>query len=126
MRRLLKLRIILNSWLAKGAFVQADHRRYIRYHKRIIETVDKHLPIKKVMSIDEMACELIGRECSEDFIRHKAADIKNAIAHDISPALTCSVGAAPNRYLVSVRQDRNHQQHYTFRSDAMFNLHRRN
>jgi DNA polymerase-4 len=86
-------------------FVQADHRRYIRYHKRIIETVDKHLPIKKVMSIDEMACELIGRECSEDFIRHKAAEIKNAIAEDISPALTCSVGVAPNRYLAKVASD---------------------
>jgi DNA polymerase-4 len=86
-------------------FVQADHRKYIRYHKRIVETVDKHLPVKRILSIDEMACELIGRECEENFVRAKAAEIKRAIAHDISPALTCSVGVAPNRYLAKVASD---------------------
>jgi DNA polymerase-4 len=85
--------------------VQADHRRYIRYHKRIIETVDKHLPVKKVLSIDEMACELMGRECHEDFVRRKAAEVKAAIASEISPALTCSIGVAPNRYLAKVASD---------------------
>jgi DNA polymerase-4 len=86
-------------------FVQADHKRYVRYHKRIIETVDKHLAVKKILSIDEMACELIGRECDEEFIRAKAKAIKAAIAHDISPALTCSIGVAPNRYLAKVASD---------------------
>lgn len=86
-------------------FVQADHRRYIRYHHRIIETVDKHLPVKKILSIDEMACELIGKECSEEVVREKALTIKNAIANEISPALTCSVGVAPNRYLAKVASD---------------------
>lgn len=86
-------------------FIQADHRRYIRYHKRIIETVDRLVPVKKVLSIDEMACELIGRECSEDFVRSKAAAVKAAIASEISPALTCSIGVAPNRYLAKVASD---------------------
>jgi DNA polymerase-4 len=86
-------------------FVQADHKRYVRYHKRIIETVDKHLPVKRILSIDEMACELIGRERQEDFVRNKAAEIKAAIANDISPALTCSIGVAPNRYLAKVASD---------------------
>jgi DNA polymerase-4 len=86
-------------------FIQADHRRYIRYHKRIIETVDRLIPVHKVLSIDEMACELLGRECSEDFARSKAAEIKAAIASEISPALTCSIGVAPNRYLAKVASD---------------------
>ncbi|MFN5061322.1 MAG: DNA polymerase [Pseudomonadota bacterium] len=86
-------------------FVQADHRRYVRYHKRIVETVDKHLPVQKILSIDEMACELIGRECDEEFIRQKAQQIKAAIANEISPALTCSIGVAPNRYLAKVASD---------------------
>lgn len=86
-------------------FVQADHRKYIRYHKRIIETVDKHLPVKRIMSIDEMACELIGKECQEEFVRLKSAEIKTAIAREISPALTCSIGVAPNRYLAKVASD---------------------
>jgi DNA polymerase-4 len=86
-------------------FVKADHRKYVRYHKRIIETVDKHLPVKRILSIDEMACELIGREREEMFLRAKAATIKSAIAKDISPALTCSIGIAPNRYLAKVASD---------------------
>jgi DNA polymerase-4 len=86
-------------------FVQAEHRKYVRYHKRIIATVDKHLPVKRILSIDEMACELIGRERDEAFVREKSRIIKEAIATEISPALTCSVGVAPNRYLAKVASD---------------------
>ena len=86
-------------------FVKADHRKYTAYHRRIVATVEKHLPINKVMSIDEMACELIGREQNEDFVRTKARQIKDAIYRDVSPALTCSIGVAPNRYLAKVACD---------------------
>jgi DNA polymerase-4 len=86
-------------------FIQADHRKYVRYHKRILEVVDLHLPIKKVLSIDEMACELIGSERLEENARAKAAAIKRGIIEGISPALTCSVGIAPNRYLAKVASD---------------------
>lgn len=86
-------------------FVKAEHRKYVRYHKRIIETVDNYLPVKKVLSIDEMACELIGRECNEEFVRAKAQEIKDAIQTQISPALTSSIGIAPNRYLAKVASD---------------------
>jgi DNA polymerase-4 len=85
-------------------FIKADHRKYVRYHNTIVDTVDNHLPVKKVLSIDEMACELIGRECDERFIRTKAREIKDALAA-ISPALTCSIGVAPNRYLAKVASD---------------------
>jgi len=85
-------------------FVKADHRKYVRYHKRIVDTVDRYLPVKKVLSIDEMACELIGRECDEEYVRAKCHAIKEALAA-ISPALTCSVGVAPNRYLAKVASD---------------------
>jgi len=86
-------------------FIEADHRKYIRYHKRILEAVDQHLPIKKVLSIDEMACELVGSERLEENARAKAAAIKAEITQGISPALTCSVGIAPNRYLAKVASD---------------------
>lgn len=85
-------------------FVKADHRKYVRYHKRIVDTVDAHLAVKKVLSIDEMACELMGRECEEHFVRAKAFELKGALA-EISPALTCSIGVAPNRYLAKVASD---------------------
>src|ERR1700722_10602709 len=42
--------------------VQARHKLYTEYHERILKTVDTCLPIEKVVSIDEMACRLMGRE----------------------------------------------------------------
>lgn len=86
-------------------FIKADHRKYVRYHNQIVKTVDRHLPVKKVLSIDEMACELIGKERDDEFVRRKAATIKAAIQEEISPALTCSIGVAPNRYLAKVASD---------------------
>ncbi len=71
----------------------------------IIETVDRYLPVKSILSIDEMACELMGKECEEDNARFKALQIKRAICEEISPALTCSIGIAPNRYLSKVASD---------------------
>ena len=42
--------------------VQANHRLYTDYHGRILTAVDSCLPIEKVMSIDEVACRLMGTE----------------------------------------------------------------
>ena len=42
--------------------VQANHRLYTEYHERILKAVDTCLPVEKVMSIDEMACRLMGTE----------------------------------------------------------------
>jgi DNA polymerase IV len=36
--------------------VQANHRLYSEYHERILKTVDTCVPVEKVCSIDEMAC----------------------------------------------------------------------
>lgn len=85
-------------------FIEGKHRKYIQYHNRIVEEVEKCIPVTKVMSIDEMACQLIGRERSEDNARAIAEKVKKAI-YGISPALSCSVGIAPNRYLAKVASD---------------------
>ena len=42
--------------------VRADHRLYTDYHERILKAVDTCLPVDKVMSIDEIACRLMGTE----------------------------------------------------------------
>src|SRR5271169_1879868 len=42
--------------------VQARHRLYTEYHERILKAVDTCLPVEQVMSIDEMACRLMGTE----------------------------------------------------------------
>jgi DNA polymerase-4 len=42
--------------------VEARHEIYVEYHHRIVEAVESCLPVTAVMSIDEMACRLMGRE----------------------------------------------------------------
>lgn len=86
-------------------FIKADHRKYVDYHHRIIEAVEKCLPVAKVCSIDEMAIELFGREQNIDFARKKALEMKERIKVEVHPALTCSIGIAPNRYLAKVASD---------------------
>lgn len=86
-------------------FIVADHRKYTAYHKRILQAVDKCIPIYKVLSIDEMACELIGRECNENIAIERAMQVKETIYKDVSPALSCSIGLAPNSYLAKIASD---------------------
>ena len=85
-------------------FIEADHHKYVSYHHRIIEAVERCLPVWKVFSIDEMAIQLFGREQSLDFARAKALEIKKRIL-EVHPALTCSVGIAPNRYVAKIASD---------------------
>ena len=42
--------------------VEARHEIYVDYHHRIVEAVESCLPVTAVLSIDEMACRLMGRE----------------------------------------------------------------
>lgn len=86
-------------------FVCGEHKKYTIYHHRIIDVVEKCLPISKVLSIDEMACQLIGRERQEQNARAIALNIKEAIYREISPYMSCSIGIAPNRYLAKVASD---------------------
>lgn len=86
-------------------FIVADHRKYIRYHKQILEAVESCYPISAVLSIDEMAFELTGRDSIEENAIKKAYQMKEAIYKKVSPALSCSIGLAPNRYLGKVGSD---------------------
>ena len=43
--------------------IQANHEKYIAYHHKLINEINKHIPIEHVCSIDEVACKLIGKEC---------------------------------------------------------------
>jgi len=42
--------------------VEARHELYVAYHHRIVEAVESCLPVTAVLSVDEMACRLMGRE----------------------------------------------------------------
>ena len=73
---------------------------YVDTHNQIIDEVNKHVPVKKVWSIDEVECELIGRE------RHKAYEIglaiQDGLRRNIGAYITPSIGLAPNQFLAKV------------------------
>ena len=40
--------------------IKANHEKYIEYHHKLINEINKYIPIESVCSIDEVACKLIG------------------------------------------------------------------
>jgi DNA polymerase IV len=85
--------------------VQANHRLYTEYHERILAAVDTCLPIEKVMSIDEVACRLMGTEREVEAARALALKVKRALREQVGECLTCSIGIAPNVFLGKVGSD---------------------
>jgi DNA polymerase-4 len=85
--------------------VQANHRLYIEYHERILAAVASCMPVEKVMSIDEMACRLMGIEPQVDVARALALKVKRALHEQVGECLTCSFGIAPNVFLGKVGSD---------------------
>lgn len=87
------------------ALVEAQHELYVDYHNRIVEAVEELVPVSSVMSIDEMACRLIGREQPLLAAMDLAQRVKAAIREKVGSTLRCSIGLAPNRYLSKVASD---------------------
>jgi DNA polymerase-4 len=85
--------------------VEARHEAYVDYHHRIIEAVERCVPVSAVMSIDEMACSLIGREQPLLAALALAGRIKASIREHAGATLRCSIGLAPNRYLSKIASD---------------------
>jgi DNA polymerase IV len=85
--------------------VQARHQRYSFYHERILEAVDTCLPVDKVMSIDELACRLMGREREIPAARELANKIKRTIRERVGDCLRCSIGLGPSVFLGKVASD---------------------
>jgi DNA polymerase-4 len=85
--------------------VEARHEIYVDYHHRIVEAVQSCLPVTAVLSIDEMACRLIGRERPLLAAMELGRQVKSRILERVGPMLRSSVGLATNRYLAKVASD---------------------
>ncbi len=85
--------------------VEARHEEYVAYHHRIIEAVERCIPVTAVLSIDEMACSLMGREQPLMAALALAARVKQAVREHAGSTLRCSIGLAPNRYLAKIASD---------------------
>jgi DNA polymerase-4 len=85
--------------------VEARHEIYVDFHHRIVEAVENCLPVTAVLSIDEMACRLMGRERSLMAALELGRRVKARILERVGPTLRSSVGLATNRYLAKVASD---------------------
>jgi DNA polymerase-4 len=85
--------------------VAGDHADYAKYSHEITKAVELACPVSHNPSIDEMVCELIGREQEPPRARQIALNIKQSIYKNVGVALRCSIGMAPNRYLAKIASD---------------------
>jgi DNA polymerase-4 len=85
--------------------VEARHQLYVEYHRRIVEAVESCVPVTAVLSIDEMACRLMGRERPLMAAMALGRQVKARIKEQVGPMIRSSVGLATNRYLAKVAGD---------------------
>jgi DNA polymerase-4 len=86
-------------------FVVARHEIYIDFHHRAVATVDSIVPVRAVLSIDEMDCELTGRWSDPSFAMETAKKVKAALARDIGECLRTSIGIGPNTFIAKTASD---------------------
>ena len=83
----------------------ARHDEYVKLHHKILEELDRHVPVRKVWSVDEMECTLIGSERGRG--EEIAANIRRGLKENVGPCLTASIGLAPNQFLAKVAAEMN-------------------
>ncbi len=86
--------------------VEARPSLYVAWHRRLMAAIERAVPIAKVHSIDEAACELIGRQCK----RENAVDLARQVKREVAAAapngaIRCSIGIAPNHWLAKTGTD---------------------
>jgi len=87
------------------ALVNGNHTTYAKYSHEIAAAVERVCPVAHTPSIDEMVCQLMGREQEPPRARQIALAIKHAIRDEVGETLRCSIGMAPNRYLAKIASD---------------------
>lgn len=85
--------------------VLASHELYVRYHHRVIEEVEHHMPVHHVASIDEMSCRLTGKWREPEHALALARQIKAGLRRNLGECITCSIGLSTNRYLAKTATD---------------------
>ncbi|TAN02847.1 MAG: DNA polymerase [Rhodanobacteraceae bacterium] len=88
------------------AIVEARPSLYVAWHRRLMAAIDRAVPIDAVHSVDEAACELIGRQCRRD----NAIAVAHAVKREVAAAapggaIRCSIGLAPNHWLAKTGTD---------------------
>jgi DNA polymerase-4 len=87
------------------ALLEGNHTTYAKYSHEIAAAVERVCPVAHTPSIDEMVCQLMGREREPPRARQIALAIKQTIKDGVGETLRCSIGMAPNRYLAKIASD---------------------
>lgn len=86
--------------------VEARPARYVELHHELMAAIGDCIPHGKAESIDEVPCWLLGRERQRDNAEAIARKIKQTlIDREYSPAIRCSIGIAPNKFLAKTASD---------------------
>lgn len=86
-------------------FVIARHELYIDFHHRAVAVVDSFVPVRAVLSIDEMDCELTGRWREPERAMKIARDVKAGLVKEIGECLRTSIGIGPNTFIAKTASD---------------------
>jgi DNA polymerase IV len=86
-------------------FVVARHELYIDFHHRAVGVVDSVVPVRAVLSIDEMDCELTGRWRDKARALDLARKVKSELASQIGECLRTSIGIGPNTFIAKTASD---------------------
>ncbi|MFM7025283.1 MAG: DNA-directed DNA polymerase [Limnohabitans sp.] len=87
------------------ALVLADHAKYVQVHQQAVAVVDRLAPVRQVVSIDEMECELTGRWRERERAVQLAQQIKAVLLTELGECMRTSVGIAPNTLLGKLASD---------------------
>lgn len=86
--------------------VQARPARYVELHHELMDAIADCIPHGEPLSIDEVPCQLIGRERERGNAEAIGRRIKQTLVdRGYSPAIRCSIGIAPNRFLAKTASD---------------------
>lgn len=85
--------------------ILADHAKYVQVHQQAVVVVDRLAPVRQVVSIDEMECELTGRWRERERAVRLAQQIKATLLAEVGECMRTSVGIAPNTLLAKLASD---------------------
>ena len=80
----------------------ARHALYVDYHQRIVAEVERHAPVSRTWSVDEMSVRLLGPQREREAALALGRAIKAGIRARVGECLRCSVGVAPSRQLAKL------------------------
>lgn len=85
--------------------IVGQHEVYVDFHQRAVAAVERIAPVRQVMSIDEMECELTGSWRGRDKAVDIAHHIKKELQRTLGECMRSSIGIAPNTLMGKLASD---------------------